>query len=62
MNDFFDSLPHDQQDDKLALLYEANVTNLVAVNTAVGQTERVNIPRVVMQGGDIWTPHVFKFN
>ena len=31
--------------------YETNVTNLVAVNTSVGLTDRVNIPRIVMQGG-----------
>ena len=50
MNDVCDSLPTEEQDDKLALLYEANVTNLVAVNTPVGLTKRVNMPRIVMQG------------
>ena len=48
MNDLIDTLPVDQQDDKLALLYEGNRNNEVAINTAVGQTDRVNIPLIVM--------------
>ena len=40
---------------KLALLYEGNRNNQVAINTAVGQTDRVNIPLVVRQGGT-WGP------
>ena len=55
MNDLIDTIPTEQQDDKMALLYEGNVDNLVAINTAVGQTDRVNIPRIVMQGGT-WGP------
>ena len=51
MNDMFDNLPSEQQDDKLALVNESNRNNLVAVNTAAGLTDRVNISRVVMQGG-----------
>ena len=51
MNDMFDNLPSEQQDDKLALVYESNRNNLVAMNTAAGLTDRVNISRVVMQGG-----------
>ena len=51
MNDLYDSLPSEQQDDKLALIYESNVNNLVAVKTPVGQTERVNIKKIVTQGG-----------
>ena len=34
-----------------SLLYESNKDNLVAVNTAVRLTERVNIPNIVQQGG-----------
>ena len=45
------SLPVKQQDDQLALIFESNKNNLVAVNTPVGQTERVNIQRIVTQGG-----------
>ena len=36
-------------------LYETNVNNHVAVNTSVGQTDRVTIPRIVQQGGG-WGP------
>ena len=49
--DLYDTLPEDQRDDKLALVYEANRSNLVAVKTAVGLTERVNIEKIVTQGG-----------
>ena len=55
MNDLIDTIPASQQDDKMALLYEGNENNKVAINTAVGQTERVDISRVVMQGGT-WGP------
>ena len=51
MNDMFHSLPKTQRDDKLALVYEANRNNLMAVNTSVGLTDRVNVSRVVTQGG-----------
>ena len=39
LNDLYDTLPDSSCDDKLALVYETNVNNLVAVNTGVGQTE-----------------------
>ena len=51
LNDLYDALPDNKRDDKLALVYQTNVKNLVAVNTAVGQTERVNMPNIVQQGG-----------
>ena len=38
------------KDDKSALMYQVNQTNLVAVKTAQGLTERVDIPNIVMQG------------
>ena len=38
-------------DDKLALIYEGNSTNNVAVKTPAGMTERMRIDRVVTQGG-----------
>ena len=41
MNNVFESLPSEQQDDKLALIYESNVKNLVAVKTPVGQKTRL---------------------
>ena len=55
MNDLVDTLPSSSHDDKLAMIYEANKFNKVAINTAVGQTDRVEIPRIVMQGGT-WGP------
>ena len=51
MNDLYDSIPVDQRDDKLALMYEANVNTTMAVNTAMGQTDRVSIRETVQQGG-----------
>ena len=39
------------QDDKLAMIYEGNRTNRMAVKTPIGLTERVLIERVVTQGG-----------
>ena len=50
LNDVYDALPDAKRDDKLALLYEINKHNKVAVNTAVGQTERFPINKVVTQG------------
>ena len=55
MNDLWDTLPPAARDDRLGLLYESSRTNLVAVNTAVGQTDRVNIPEIAQQGGT-WGP------
>ena len=55
LNDVYNTLPICKRDDKIALLYESNKENLVAVNTAVGLTERVSIPKIVQQGGT-WGP------
>ena len=55
MNDVWDTLPPHARDDRLGLVYESSKTNLVAVNTAVGQSERVNIPEIAQQGGT-WGP------
>ena len=49
--DLYDTLPEKQHDDNLALIYEANRTNLVAVKTPVGLTDRVNMENIVTQGG-----------
>ena len=51
MNDLYDSLHEDSRDDKIVTFYLANQDNLVAVNTAVGLTDRVNIKNIVQQGG-----------
>ena len=55
MNDLWDTLPPTARDDRLGLVFESSRTNLVAVNTAVGQTARVNIPEIAQQGGT-WGP------
>ena len=55
MNDAYDTLSSHNRDEKVALLYESNKKNLVAVNTSVGLTDRVNIPKIVQQGGT-WGP------
>ena len=43
------------RDDKLALLFDINRSNRVAVKTAMGLTERVIMKNLVMQG-DSWGP------
>ena len=55
MIDIYDTLPPDQRDEKLALLYKLSEENHVAVNTAHGLTKRMNIPQIVQQGGT-WGP------
>ena len=37
-------------DDKISLMFEFNKNNKVAINTPVGQTERINIGNVVIKG------------
>ena len=44
INDLYNSLPSEQQDDKVALIYETNRTNLMAVNTSVGLTDSFQCP------------------
>ena len=55
MNDLWDTLPPEARDDRLGLVFQLSKENLVAINTAVGQTERVSIPEVAAQGGT-WGP------
>ena len=55
MNNLWDTLPHQARDDRLGLVFELSRDNLVAINTAVGQTERVNKPEFTAQGGT-WGP------
>jgi hypothetical protein len=50
MNDLYDVVPCTGRNDKLSLLYKANIENHVSVKTPVGQTDRLNIPEIVMQG------------
>ena len=58
MNDLWDTLPATARDDRLGLLYESSRTNLVAVNNAVGQTNRVDIQEIAQQGGT-WGPMMY---
>ena len=55
LNDIYDNTPKENRNDKISLLYESNRKNLVAVKTAAGMTDRVNIPTIVQQGGT-WGP------
>ena len=55
MNDLYDTLEEEERDEKIALLFKSNKENLVAVNTAVGITKRINMPSIVQQGGT-WGP------
>ena len=55
MIDMFDSLSLNNRDEKVALLYESNKENQVAVSTALGLTKRINMPKIVQQGGT-WGP------
>ena len=55
LHDLYNELTENKRDEKIALVYHTNVNNLVAVNTSVGQTQRVNMPQIVQQGG-AWGP------
>ena len=43
LNDIFDNLSEKNRNDKFSRLYESSKTNMVAVKTAVGLTERINV-------------------
>ena len=59
INDLWDTLPPGVRDDRLGLLCESSKTNLVAGNTAVGQTKRVSLPEIAQQGGGgTWGPMI----
>ena len=55
MNDLWVSLPSSARDDRLGLVFETSKSNSVAINTAVGQTDRITIEEIVAQGGT-WGP------
>ena len=55
MLDLYETLPDDARDEKLSLVYHMNKNNYVAVNTALGLTDRVNLTNIVMHGGK-WGP------
>ena len=55
MLDLYETLPMKTRDDKISLIYEMNKQNYVAVKTALGLTDRILLPKLVMQGGK-WGP------
>lgn len=55
LNDVYDTVEESSRNSKLALIYEANQENLVSIKTALGKTDRENIPNIVQQGGT-WGP------
>ena len=55
MNDMWDTLPEAHRDDKVGLIYETSRVNRVAINTAVGQTDRTVIKEILTKGGT-WGP------
>ena len=55
MLDVYDTLPPNNRDEKLALVYKLSEENQVAVSTPHGLTERMSIPEIVQQGGT-WGP------
>ena len=52
-NDIYDILPHHKRNNKITLLHRSNQSNLVAVKTPAGLSERVNMPSIIQQGG-VW--------
>ena len=52
-NDLYDILPPSKRNDKVSLLYNSCRTNLVAVRTPGGLSERVDMPGIIQQGG-VW--------
>ena len=55
MNNLCDTIPTEEWDNKLALVYQNNCSNNVAVKTPFGLTDRVSINKIVTQGG-VWGP------
>ena len=47
----YETLPPEVRDDKINLVYELNKESYFAVNTTVGQTDRIMLPEIVLQGG-----------
>ena len=52
-NDLYDILPNEKRNDQISLLYNMNISNLVAINTPVGLSQRIDMPRIIQQGG-VW--------
>ena len=46
LNDVYDTVEESSRNNKLALIYEANQEYLVSIKTALGKTDRENIPDI----------------
>ena len=55
LNDVVDTLPESSKNDKVSLLFELNKKSKVSINTPYGLTYRIDIDRVLQQGGS-WGP------
>ena len=55
MNNLADTVGESHWDDKLALIYQNNCVNHVAIKTPFGLTKRVSVENIVTQGG-VWGP------
>ena len=55
LNDMYDVLLEGERDDKLALIYMTNVKNTAYINTPIGVTPNIQLPKIVQQGG-VWGP------
>ena len=47
LNDIYDTVSEDNHNDKLALIYESNQENLVAIRHPLGMMARENIPNII---------------
>ena len=54
-HNLYDVLDESERDDKLAIVYENNVNNLISVQTPFGMTNRKNIQKLELQGS-VWGP------
>ena len=52
-NELYDTLLVQHRNEKISLLYQTNLKNMVAVKTPAGLTQRVDMPSIIQQGG-IW--------
>ena len=59
-NDMYDSLPSNQLDDKISLLYESNKNNLVAVKNNRGDDGQDEAPLLGPTGRDLGPRPLFK--
>ena len=51
INDLFEAIPEDKINNNIYLIYESNSKTNVAVNTPFGLSKRVELEKLVQQGG-----------